>query len=365
MHCHLVIPHLFWPASADDPGAPSPWQDLHLPFVERLLARARLEVTEHAPLHVWAASQFGLDPETLALAPWRLRGEGLDPGEATWVCLDPLHLQAGARQLMRSANPLSSLTPIEAEQIVATLNAHLAHDGIEIVAPHPYRWYARCASADFRAAAPPIAGDALAETGLPQGPDGARWRRLLTEVQMILHSHPVNEAREARNASVLNALWAWGVGRACPLPARKPEQWISDDPILRGLALGSAAQVAPTRPGAAAEAAVAGAASSASAMPASLESSIRVQWLHDDGPARAVEAGDAGAWRSALAALDAGAVKQRLEALRSGAIGMLTLHAIGPAESLKAELTRHDLRRFWRRLRPLKTYLAAHEADSR
>jgi hypothetical protein len=34
-------------------------------------------------------------------------------------------------------------------------------------------------------------------------------------------------------------------------------------------------------------------------------------------------------------------------------IGMLTLHAIGPGGTLSVESVRGDLRRFWRRAKPL------------
>ncbi len=349
MHCHLVIPHLFWPTSADDPSGASPWTDLRLPSLERLLARARLEVTGSAPLQAWAAGQFGLDGKALPLGPWQLLGEGIDPGTHTWVCLTPMPLEAGARQVMHAAGSPIDLAPPDAERLVATLNEHLADDGIEIVSPHPMRWYARCASADFHAAPPPVAGAVLTEASLPRGPDGARWRRLLTEMQMLLHDHPVNEAREARGQRAINALWAWGAGQMHALPPRSPETWATDDPLLRGLARATAAGQAPST-----------AQSNATRVPAA-----RLDWIHADAAARAVRAGDAATWRKALHEIDAGPVRERLQALRAGTIGMLTLHAIGDTETLRAEITRHDLRRFWRRDRPLEHYLAATEGVER
>ena len=355
MHRHLVIPHLFWPASADNPSGESPWTDLRLPALERLLARARLEVTEQAPLAVWAARQFGLDSEALPIAPWQLLGDGIDPGMHAWVCLSPMQLEAGARQIIHAAGSPPDLSPGDVEQLLATLNEHLASDGICLVAPQPTRWYARCESADFHAAPPPDAGQVLAETSLPRGPEGARWRRLLTEMQMLLHNHPVNEARERRGQRAVNALWAWGAGRMHTLPARAPETWITDDPLLRGLARSSAAEATPSAlPLPAAEPTTA----VASLAPTARTHATRLHWLHTDAAARAVRAGDVNAWRDALRGLDAGCVKEQIEALRAGAIGMLTLHAVGDTETLRAELTRHDLRRFWRRTRPLEYYVA-------
>ena len=45
-----------------------------------------------------------------------------------------------------------------------------------------------------------------------------------------------------------------------------------------------------------------------------------------------------------------------LAALRAGRIGMLTLHA--PESGVSFETVRGDLRRFWRRPRPLAAYAA-------
>ena len=58
----------------------------------------------------------------------------------------------------------------------------------------------------------------------------------MTEIQMWLHDHPVNIARQDRGAVTVNGLWIWGGGPgpvaapAGPLPALR-----SDDEFLRGL----------------------------------------------------------------------------------------------------------------------------------
>jgi hypothetical protein len=44
----------------------------------------------------------------------------------------------------------------------------------------------------------------------------APWRHAINEAQMVLHAHPVNQARQAAGQPVVNSLWPWGGGR---LPA--------------------------------------------------------------------------------------------------------------------------------------------------
>src|SRR5205814_619298 len=60
--------------------------------------------------------------------------------------------------------------------------------------------------------------------------------RILNEAQMVLHAHPVNEAREARGEPPINSVWLWGAGRAAKV---RNERWHSvsaDDPVALGLA---------------------------------------------------------------------------------------------------------------------------------
>src|SRR6202162_1928986 len=46
----------------------------------------------------------------------------------------------------------------------------------------------------------------------PTGPDGARLRRLMSEMEMWLFDHPVNRARAAQQRRPVTGLWLWGGG---------------------------------------------------------------------------------------------------------------------------------------------------------
>jgi hypothetical protein len=85
-----------------------------------------------------------------------------------------------------------------------------------------------------------------AQSHLPEGDDAGRWRRLLTDVQIAWHHHPVNAAREARGAPAVNGLWLHGGGAAPDaLPATSLTRVVADDPAVRGWAV--AAGVAAER----------------------------------------------------------------------------------------------------------------------
>lgn len=54
-----------------------------------------------------------------------------------------------------------------------------------------------------------IAGMALADWW-PQHESLREWRKLLNEIQMVWHDHPVNEARAAQGLPLVNSLWLYG-----------------------------------------------------------------------------------------------------------------------------------------------------------
>lgn len=164
-----------------------------------------------------------------------------DAGDAhlhAWLRADPAHVRpdmTGARVL---AIGELGLTPGECEALLRELRPVFGDAGFRISAPVPSRWYlALPPEARLPAFAPPeqVLGDDLS-AHLPEGPEGRRWRALLTEAQVILHNHPVNAARAAAGRPTANSLCFWGFGRL-PDHVRCPYARIeSEDVELRALA---------------------------------------------------------------------------------------------------------------------------------
>ena len=74
---------------------------------------------------------------------------------------------------------------------------------------------------------------------LPQGADALLVHGWVNEIQMLLHEHPINAAREARGALAVNSLWLWGAGQLVqPRMQASASVW-TEDPLLRGLARAS------------------------------------------------------------------------------------------------------------------------------
>jgi hypothetical protein len=179
------------------------------------------------------------------------------------------------------------------------------------------------------------------DLSLPGGEAGKRWHQLLNEAQMLLHEHPVNEARESRGEAMVNSLWLWGVGRAPKLDPCRWQSVTADDPVALGLARLAGARTRSLPQSAAA-------------------------WLERSPPdgrhllvldqLRAPLAlGQSAEYAETIDALDAGWFAPLLAALRAGSIGMLTVH-VPDGLGASFETVRGDLRRFWRRPKALERY---------
>lgn len=345
MHCQLLIPDLFWP----EREFRDVYHALATPALERLLAKGRRHA-ESAPAAAvsaesWLCAQFGVDKQDdWPIAPYSLLADGGEPGRHHWLRADPVHLELEGGRLLLADSGTFSLSQQEAEGLTGSLNTHFSADGLSFHPLRPDRWYLRSATAsevqttELAAAAGRSIGDLL-----PRGSDAQTWRTRLNDIQMLLHGHAVNEQRESAGKLPINSIWPWGGGRLqAPVSAPCGAVW-SGDPFAAGLA--QAAQVAARKlPEDAAE-----------LLHASASQGVNLILL--DRLRGAARHGDAHAWREGLLQLERDWFAPLLEALRQERVGMVSLHGFGPAGVLSAETTRGDLRRFWRRITPIGTYV--------
>lgn len=330
MHCELIVPRLF----AEPAGT-------RAPALELLLARGRGSTAEPQNLEAWLQEAFGLEDEPIAAGALTLAGANGAPGEACWGRADPVHLRLAHERLIVVPAPAFSLPGAEADALCDSLNRHFA-GVLALQAVDPVRWCARLGEELPIGAANPleIAGRDV-DLSLPGGEAGKRWHALANEAQMLLHAHPVNEAREARGEPAVNSLWLWGVGRAPRASRGRWQSVAAADPVALGFARLSGAR--------------------ALALPESAHG-----WLEAASPdgrhlvvldrLRAPHAlGNAAEYRECIEELEARWFAPLLAALRSGRVGMVTLR-IPDAGRAAFETVRGDLRRFWRRPRALERY---------
>lgn len=169
-----------------------------------------------------------------------------DAANALWLRADPAFVRPdinGARLL--SYGEALRLSADDAHALLRPLKPLFGDAGFPIDAPSPSRWYVRLPQGaklpEFTPPEQALGADLFDE--LPQGPEGRRWRALLSEAQVVLHNHPLNAQRVAAGLAPVNSLWFWGAGA---LPDRVQARFAriaSDDESLTALAALAGAHV--------------------------------------------------------------------------------------------------------------------------
>ena len=300
---------------------PDSAQRARLPALRRLLSRGRASATPADCVEAALLKRFDVPRQRdWPVAPLARLGDGQEPDRAYWFCADPVHLQVDRDALVLIDASRFEVSPSDAESLVRTLNDHFSRAGIEFSAPAAKRWYARLSHApDIETVPLSEAAGRNVESLLPLGADALAWHRTFNEIQMLLHAHPVNEAREARGEPAINSAWFWGGGT---LPARVAGNWVhvwAHDPLARGLC--EAADILSTP------------------IPAEFE-----EWrAHGEDGAHLVVLDDADGERIEHW------VAPALQALRARQFEELSLSAPAGSAVQRFDLARSDLWKFWRR----------------
>jgi len=222
---------------------------VHAPALAHLLATAGLPVRHEGGLDAALASRYGVLRQTdWPLAPIRLAARGVDPRDRFWLAADPVTLVVG-RDDVQLAAVVDDLARADADALVESLNAHFAADGLVFVAPRPDAMFVGVATRPRLSTHPPdsTSGQSLWKL-LPEGPDAGAWRRWQSEIQMLLHEHPVNMERERSGRPPANSLWFSHGGtmpaRSAPGPSMRT---FANDGDTAALAMyaGSAARAVP------------------------------------------------------------------------------------------------------------------------
>lgn len=244
-------------AACQAPACQTALQGLALPHLNKLLAR--LSPTPEQPLahtneasnnlslpHERAYAQtLGL-PDANGHIPWgawlaHQQGRAVDtdtthPTDATatataWAIITPCHWQVGTDHITLHDPAQLQLTPEDAQTLLEIVAPWLVEDGLTLLQDTPTRWLAR--------------GPLLADLPMPslervQGQDLRQWmkqpapnqhiaptqrramqmwQRLHSELQMLLYTHPFNDARQARGLPPVSAFWLHGAGQLAATPA--------------------------------------------------------------------------------------------------------------------------------------------------
>lgn len=291
-------------------------------LLRQLLAQGRAGAIG-LPFEASLAQDFGVASDAFAALSWL--GEGYTPGAACWMYAAPVHF-ALQRDYFALAYPAP--LPLSAEEgaiLLADLNQHFTQEGLCFHAASSGRWYLQTErQADMQTSLLNQAAGYDVREFQPQGPDAGYWKRIMNEMQMLLHEHPLNQAREARGELAVNSVWLSGQGRLPEKPQQRAYAAVyAQQSVARGLGALSGATVHDLP-----------------ALATYLASSADDSLLVLDG-AQA----DCTEWLQALRS-----------ALRAGKLQCLTLSLVLRDRTLVARLTPLDAWKLWRRSKPLQSY---------
>lgn len=164
-------------------------------------------------------------------------GDTGEPARGFWLQLQPMHFVAGLDRLtavvLHGANDVTRAELVELEP---TIGAHLRTAGMHLVTTAHDGWLVQSEHAlDVQTSTPDSAATSPLQQAMPQGRDAPALRRLMTELQMLLHEHPVNAERSRRGVPEINAVWFHGGGELSGLQRCSLPQAFGDDLYLRGI----------------------------------------------------------------------------------------------------------------------------------
>ena len=241
---HLLVPF----ASDTSEACRHVLRDLALPNLRRLLPQ--LSVVNR---DVGEASSFSPPHERALAAAWAWRGgdgrlpfaaqaaaaDGIAVGTLAWTLVTPVHWQLGRDHVLMTDPARLGLAEVESRQLFAALRDLFESEGFTVAFGAAERWYAGRADLDGIATASldrVIGRSVDAWLGNDNSAPARLLRRLQSEAQLVLHADPRNEAREERDALVVNSIWLSGAGPVQPAdPAATPRRASSlRAPLLSG-----------------------------------------------------------------------------------------------------------------------------------
>ena len=246
---HLLIPF----AACSSDGCREALRALALPHLEKLLARLTATRTDTgaedalSPPHERALARaygLGAPDGCLPWAAWQARESGRESAAGAedsqaWAWITPCHWRMGRDHILMLHPQALQLDAQDSQALLGAMQPYFVQDGITLEYDAPTLWLAR---------GEPLRGLATASLDRVIGRDVNTWmargdaartlRRLQSEMQMLLYTHPVNEERERGGLLPVNSFWASGTGAlpagAGALPAGLRVPHYLRDAALRG-----------------------------------------------------------------------------------------------------------------------------------
>ena len=215
---HLLIPGALPPANVAKDLIPQVEQ--HCPALVERLKTLVATVQELAPEHTGCTPFEAIRLQQLGYAPTASAnlGAGLaalhagvkNPSETVWLA--ELSAISVGREGATIAHPASfEVAADEADALFDAVSELWADRAISALPINTRQWRIWLdPSASTRSLTPAAMAEMRLTDWWPQEDSLREWRRLLNEIQMVWHEHPVNIARAERGEVPINSLWLFG-----------------------------------------------------------------------------------------------------------------------------------------------------------
>ncbi len=211
-------------------------RQLQDPTLKRWLARADLRF-DGRPKELLTGVLDALDlpvPQE-GLGALRMWGQTGDRPTVWIAAADPVYLEPRLDHLCLHELTRDSLQPAELRLLIDYLQETLARNTNFGFARLGSCGYLRCDEPMVTPNVPAYLVDQQVPTEfLPEGPGGAAFRNLQSEIEMALHDHEVNQRRVAAGKQPVNSLWLWGGGMAPDRSTQDLPQLFANEPVMHG-----------------------------------------------------------------------------------------------------------------------------------
>jgi hypothetical protein len=309
--------------------------------LRKWLSRGSLLQTSGEGYYSLLAELFSID-QNYSITQASAVTDQCDCSDGFWLRADPVHFKADMDHAVLIDYQQLDVLQSEADALVDSFNMHFKEDGIKLVSKHPHRWYLYSENKfDIETTRLEDAVGRNVNHFLPRGDYALKWRSFLNEAQMLFHMHEVNARREQQGKLTINSLWLWGEGLTSQLPEKSPYDWVmTNEPVAQGLAILSDCKIVPVDV----------------ELGLLLENHNHGLIILNEimGPA---SYGDVQAWSETLGDLYHQWIEPLDNHLKKGLVDQIYLSsANGPV----FKITKNGLRRFWKKLLPIKGFISTH-----
>lgn len=133
--------------------------------------------------------------------------------EAWYAYLDPVHLIPNRDTLMLLPPSQLAIEDNEAQALCRDIMDFFKDDGWDLRCLNAAHWQLQLLQTpDLRLVDLADAQTANLLDHMPSGDYAKQWKKQLTELQMLLHHHAINQQREQNGQPGINSVWLWGGG---------------------------------------------------------------------------------------------------------------------------------------------------------